>query len=586
MFMYLIKAEASAAARPERAVAAGSPGGAAARRCPAVFALVCAAALVCLVFGAAAPAADGADSQAPSPFARLFDTGEAGKDPLTAAQVAERRGWTEVPEGTLAHAFKGAAAMLNDRLVVVLRAGADAQEVYSRTAAGLKRRATVAPLPPEPAGHARLESVRILENNPGAVMVEAVCRTRDGRGLSVRHRLTAGQGVIEVRPGDGAAKVYVGGEMRCLIVPDFFGDDMVFLPESLPRQRVGLPAENFLLGLIEDRGAMVVLAWQGRGRAATAVIVQDAGGPAVAGCEIEGARQEPVWIAFLEGAGLWHERPAGPQDADKKVAVDWSPPFPAKWRADVLVGGGFAQSETLAPPPDAGSRVRTLKPGRCIVYPIDRTRETPLTAFTPVDIMRSTLGVGPCQYVLEAEGLASQEDATPDQVMAWLDKQLKRNKSADAAQVKERLKAMAEHVGGAEGRIKRYAECVDEVRAILAAVPAGDAAKSVRQALAPTLDGMQEAIKAGLGVTPAADRAARLAGPLAEVAAKGEAGPEFQRMAAEARSIGAAQERALSKCRIAVRWLRQQCLTLEAGDPEQAAIAMKVRGRAERAVQM
>ena len=47
-----------------------------------------------------------------------------------------------------------------------------------------------------------------------------------------------------------------------------------------------------------------------------------------------------------------------------------------------------------------------------LVYPSDRTKETPLATFTPVDIVRNTLGVGPCEYVLDREGLQGRSANT------------------------------------------------------------------------------------------------------------------------------------------------------------------------------
>ena len=40
-----------------------------------------------------------------------------------------------------------------------------------------------------------------------------------------------------------------------------------------------------------------------------------------------------------------------------------------------------------------------------INYPRDRVKQTPLAALTLVDVMRDTLGTGPCQYILDLEGL-------------------------------------------------------------------------------------------------------------------------------------------------------------------------------------
>jgi hypothetical protein len=42
--------------------------------------------------------------------------------------------------------------------------------------------------------------------------------------------------------------------------------------------------------------------------------------------------------------------------------------------------------------------------GPVLIYPINRLTETPVDAYTAVDVMRNTLGVGPCQYILDVEG--------------------------------------------------------------------------------------------------------------------------------------------------------------------------------------
>src|SRR5262249_18823668 len=42
--------------------------------------------------------------------------------------------------------------------------------------------------------------------------------------------------------------------------------------------------------------------------------------------------------------------------------------------------------------------------GPVLIYPITRLAETPVECYTPVDLARNTLGVGPCQYLLDVEG--------------------------------------------------------------------------------------------------------------------------------------------------------------------------------------
>ncbi len=42
--------------------------------------------------------------------------------------------------------------------------------------------------------------------------------------------------------------------------------------------------------------------------------------------------------------------------------------------------------------------------GPVLIYPITRLAQTPVSSYTPVDIVRNTLGVGPCQHLLDTEG--------------------------------------------------------------------------------------------------------------------------------------------------------------------------------------
>ena len=42
--------------------------------------------------------------------------------------------------------------------------------------------------------------------------------------------------------------------------------------------------------------------------------------------------------------------------------------------------------------------------GPVVIYPLTRLAETPVQQYTPVDIVRATMGVGPCQHILDVEG--------------------------------------------------------------------------------------------------------------------------------------------------------------------------------------
>ena len=138
--------------------------------------------------------------------------------------------------------------------------------------------------------------------------------------------------------------------------------------------------------------------------------------------------------------------------------LDWQMPFPAQWRVDYVLeedhpNGWLRNREMLIPSPypvqdgkcrgfhfakptfewdygghaDRQERGGTperypcwvdfegrghVQPGggsyAVLVYPFDRGRGTPLEALTLTDLLRQTLGVGPCRYILDADRRSTQ----------------------------------------------------------------------------------------------------------------------------------------------------------------------------------
>ena len=67
----------------------------------------------------------------------------------------------------------------------------------------------------------------------------------------------------------------------------------------------------------------------------------------------------------------------------------------------------------------------------------------------------------------------------------------------------------------------------------------------------------------------------------AYVVGSGDAVAACRPLAAEARRLGAVQDRALSNCRMAARWLREQARMLAEDEPQMASWAEMVRARAQ-----
>lgn len=540
------------------------------------------------------PYACASDYEPGTPSTYLFDTGASSAKLLEAAALTPKS-WTLVPEDNLAHRFKGDAVVLNDRLVVVLRGQGDGAEVYAQASAGWRQRVVLVPILASGTKPSTRGAVRILENNPGAVMLEVTFTSADGGSGSLKYRLTAGQMMVEIRPGEGIERLSVQAETRHVVVPDFFGHDMVFRPEDFPRPRLRLPAENFLLSLLDQGHTQVMCVWQSRKQEAVAVRSAAGQQPAFTGCEIQAAKEKAIWVAVLEGAVLWHERVITAEEAGAKVTLDWKAPFAAKWRADLLLDGGWTRSSYLRDPEQPGESVTAvLGAKQLLVYVMDRTRATPLTTFCPIDVLRNTLGVGPCQYILQTEGLASETNPTPDAVMTWVEKQFSRKKAKQAAEeIHDMLGQMVKHVGHVQTRIERYAQFAQDVKALCEADQSTlrEMAERLGRAMAAIADkrmpsehlGLVEAVIANKRT--ASERVARLADEIDQLTAKKNALAECQQLGAEVRAIGALQDRTLAGCRMATRWLKQSAAMVAEDSPDDAALAKKIQARAEQMLQ-
>ena len=559
------------------------------------------------------------DVQEQTPFTRLFDTGVASAQPLANEAIAKRVGWTLVPEDKVDHPFSGDAVLLNDKLAVVLRKQGRGAEVYSKAAGGLKHRATLGHLGASSPVTDSLEALKIIENTSSAVMVEASFRSAGS--AAVRFRLTTGEAILEIRPDQGAKSVEVLTKSRYVVVPDYFGDDVVFdapsprpsppvgerVPEGRVRGNVYLPAENFCLNLLNGGDAIMMMVWQSSEQ--DVWLGGEAGsreqGAGRGGCSsrIRCLKGKSIWLAFLESPGLWH---AGSASAKE----DWKPPFPAKWRCSSLRVNGVADSwdwergpvrdsrrvtPSLAPDGGEGARrtgegdsgglresVRDgerVPAGPFLVYPIDRSIATPLTATCPTDVMRNTLGVGPCQYILACEGLGAQGDPTPNSVMNWVEKQFETKKERRSAdEIKERLQVMTEHVAQARARIQSYGEFAGRMRKFLANKPGSEPFRQI-------VDGLDGAVGLGLMQVASPDRAKGLAGEVAALIGKPDALAPCRNLGGDLRFIGAVQDSALAKCRMAVRRLRAESKTVVASQPSEFGLAEEVQKLAEQMLQ-
>jgi hypothetical protein len=237
---------------------------------------------------------------------------------------------------------------------------------------------------------------------------------------------------------------------RFVALPDFFADDIVVDARRVLQSTVEIPTDNFLLHLRGKGESIALCVFENRQHDAKVTLAGKADLRTISGSEI-GFEGKKIWVALLAGRQVWHSREIKADDAGKIVPLEWKMPFLAQWRVDFTrtndltdswemllrkekedgyvkpswLGGGDQElnakrerwntviGDFSYPCWSDRERQGYLQPldnkalqfaGPVIVYPINRVKETPLETFTVVDVMRSTLGVGPCEHILDVEG--------------------------------------------------------------------------------------------------------------------------------------------------------------------------------------
>jgi hypothetical protein len=247
--------------------------------------------------------------------------------------------------------------------------------------------------------------------------------------------------------------------------------------------------------------------------------------------------------------------------------------------------------------------------GPVLLYPLNRLADTPVEWYTPVDIVRNTLGVGPCQYILDVEGQKQEHVGRATCHVRTL-----LNETYGAGQQKAKRADIEHYLGDAldfvthiRNRILAYVDFGHELRKFLAAEAAAhpevkEAAESL-EAVAKEIDIRVEARLESIRKNP---KLAPLAAELAE--RKEEPTPPLlaaqlnrdfsktlldyegadwkERMKKEytdpLTAIGGEQDEMVGECRWVVKALRQKAGLLMAQDPKAAPLAAEVRARTQK----
>jgi hypothetical protein len=602
--------------------------------------VVCVAALIAPLTWASATSGADAPQAAPASPARtgitVWDTGRPAAEALAPAALAGKNDWTAIPAGETADSFKGDAVLSNGRIAAVLRKQDAAVEVHSVEQGGTPARSRLRLMTATGEPAARVERMAVVENTRSSAGLEATFATAGGAQATARFRIKRGEVSVQVEPETGAGKLRVESPGRFGILPDFFADDLTIDATRIPMDAVDLPSENFILHLTADGDAIAMCVFENAQQDVKVTLWGTGDRRIMTGSEI-GFEGRKIWVAILESPRIWHTRNLTVDDTGKIIPLDWTMPFPAQWRVDFTrsndltdswemllqeqeggkyikpswLGSGEGQIErdrrrwntvlgTFAYPcwsdPERRGYLQPLKSkvlklqGPVVVYPINRVAQTPLNAFTVVDVMRNTLGVGPCQHILDVEGQKSQYRGIAtcgvrDTLTPIYQNKEQRARRAEVERTLDDGLAFVKHI---RGRISHYVDFENQLRRYLADQKQAHAELSAFIAemdrLASEIDD-RVAARVGAIKTPA--DVARMNDDFRRDVLDDEGPDALKHCQAYARAlveIGGNQDELVGECRYVVKALRQRAGLLMALDPRVAPIASEIRARTQEAL--
>lgn len=576
-------------------------------------------------------------AEAVSALPGVWDTGRASAEPLAPTALAAKAVWLAIPKDTTAGSFKGDAVICNGQMLAILRKQSAAVELYACGPEGAVLRSRLILLAAGGDTAACLSNASLVENAKGVLCLEATFTTASRTPLAAKFRLKKGEPLLETEPLSGAEALRVESPCRFLVLPDFFADDVVIDAAKIPAARAELPSENFLVHLSGQGDSMAVCVFENREQEVRVTLAGEGKQRRITGSEIRFGKGRKIWTALLESPQLWLTLDIRAEDGDKIIPLDWKLPFSACWRADftrtddltdtwemllqekknaeyqkpVPFGGGSGRvpltrkrwttvlGDTLYPCwSDSDSNVffQPLKHkaltfcGPAVVYPLNRVQATPLNVYTVVDIMRSSLGVGPCEYILDLEGQKSQYKgratcSTRDTLEPIYSKGQQKQKRDEIEKVLEDVIAFVAHI---RSRIEGYVAFGHAMREYLAeqtsAYPELKAPLAELDRLTQQIDSRvaerRDKIKTVAHAKQMVEefRRTTLAYEGADALEKCKA---FTRPMVE---IGGNQDELAGECRWVVKSLRQKAGLLLATEPRLAGIAAEIRTRTQAAL--
>ncbi|MCX6904697.1 MAG: hypothetical protein NTW03_14690 [Verrucomicrobia bacterium] len=296
------------------------------------------------------------------------------------------------------------------------------------------------------------------------------------------------------------------------------------------------------------------------------------------------------WFGQKESAGQSFGQEFGPRDWNKPNRQRWNPVLGAFQFPCWVDQNRQGCLQPLEPPRNRKGEWPAFA-GPAIVYPFDRLSaapfQTPLEELTMIDLVRMTLGVGPCQFILDLEGQKRNSRGVATcyarDVINAIYKEGSQLRQGPA--IEEHLKECVAFITNVRERIDQYVQFGHEMTRFLEEQKrrqprqAGFADECL--ALTLKLDQLFERNRERIKTPAFAQQNADLFRTNLLHYAEKDASPKCEAQMAVFTSIGGAQDDLVASCRMIVKVLRQRAGMALAVNPELKNIATQIRERTQ-----
>jgi len=272
----------------------------------------------------------------------------------------------------------------------------------------------------------KITRCRILQNTGDDAALEVTFSGDGGQGRMSAVIAFGPSEIVEIKPAENMKGISLLSAIEYGIVPSFISDDLIFNPkEYTSTDRLYVPSDNLLVGLLEGRDSMLVVTWPEGNQHTTLALGRKQRTPRLIESVDLDNDSKNIYLAVLSAPGIWHKEKFTVSFLEKDKQIDWKKPFPARWVTQLVEGGvkttykfresrlqriwrGAFGSYTYPVWFSEGNTFfrmsKKIPPkNESIIYCLER-QNTPLAVSTPVDILKDTLGRPTCDAILDLPG--------------------------------------------------------------------------------------------------------------------------------------------------------------------------------------